>query len=137
MIAAVYRDEIVARYDCEDCRRSAMEWTRLGRCTGPLPDDQQATLPIMLRDKHGLEAASGKEFPARFDTCPRGLLRHDLDRDGELLAARVVSQAVVAEIHERWPDVPARLYRLAQLWRQTADERREAQWAADREVVRR
>lgn len=123
MTAAVYSDVIAGggAWDCETCGRDPEEWTRRGRCTGPLADGGLAELPIVIKRK-GREQSTSAAYPIMFDTCPRGLLRRDI-YPAENSATVIVSQAAYAEATKRWPDLPARLWELVVLWNTTRDAR--------------
>lgn len=120
----MYAREIGEQYDCAQCHASTHEWTRLGRCTGPLPDGGVVKLRVDLPDKAG-----AGEYPEEFATCPMGLLRADLDPEAHQVAV-LVSQAAAAEVDKRWPDVPAKLYGLLREWREAEAGRMTAEHEA-------
>lgn len=162
MIAAVYREEIAGswrcgehppparagcvdcarstpgQYDCGVCEASDVEWDKRGRCLGPVPDDGALPLRVDVRDHRagGALVTTSREYPARFSTCPRALLRPDLLPDRGALA-QVVAQAAAAEVDRRWPDVPAKVWALVQVQRRAQLERAEAQREAEAEATRR
>lgn len=161
MIAAVYREEIAGdwrcrehgypgqpgcvdcarsspgQYECSDCERSDQLWRERGQCTGPIPGDGVATLRVDVRDlRTRTLVTTTRSYPSRFETCPRALLRPDLLLDRGALAL-VVSQAVAADVDQRWPDVPAKLWSLVQVQRRATLERMEALREAESEALNR
>jgi hypothetical protein len=114
-MAAVYSDVITGggSWDCETCGLMPDEWERRGRCVR-LFSDAPEQLPVVVKRK-GHDVSTRKAYPAKFDQCPRSLLRRDL-YPAEVSTAVLVSQAAHAEVKRRWPDVPARLWELAVLW---------------------
>lgn len=111
-MAAVYSDVILSSgsWDCETCGHNPAEWTRRGRCTGPIANGVEQLL-VTIRRKGG-EQTIPHAYPVEFDQCPAGLLRADL-HPTEVTVAGLVTQAVRAEVKRRWPDVPAKLWELA------------------------
>jgi hypothetical protein len=161
VIAAVYREEIAGswrceahlppsrpgcvdcarstpgQYDCAACAASDDEWRARGRCVGARPDGGVAALRVDVRDlRAGALVTTAREYPARFETCPRALLRPDLLPDRGALA-QLVAQATAAEIDRRWPDIPAKLWSLIQTQRRAQVSRLEAQREAEQEALRR
>jgi hypothetical protein len=121
-MAAVFSDVITGsgRWDCEACSQYPKEWDRRGRCVGPIADGPEGLLvTIRRRPKGASEYASqetGKAYPdLEFDQCPRALLRPEVF-PAEVAAAHIVSQAVHAEVHKRWPELPGRLWQLVSQW---------------------
>ena len=132
-MAAVYSDVILkgGAWDCETCGHSSSEWTRRGRCTGPIVGGVEQ-LPIMIR-KEKIEVTSTRAYPAEFDQCPRALIRADI-YPAEVSTAALVSQAVHAEMKRHWPEVPARLWELMLLLEGERERRESAHIEAQYEA---
>lgn len=123
MTAAVYAAEIRSQYDCERCALSGYEWDRLGRCVGPLGEGGAVVVMENLPSSIGV-----REYPARWPCCPRSYLRDDLRPSAAI--ARVVSHAVSAKVERLWPDLPARLLALVNVWHAAEGERMNARHEA-------
>lgn len=111
MTAVVHAAEIEATFRCEECAEDQALYEQRGRCVGQMPSP--LPLPVWVRDSEGHAVLSTRYFDdLLFETCPRGLLRSDLNGDA-LAAVGVALRAEKGEIRRRWPDVPGRLWQLA------------------------
>lgn len=125
MTALVYEEEIRAQFDCSRCQATPSVWESLGRCTGPIPGEQNARLRVDLTDfKTGQPVSTSEPYPAEFGTCPRALLREDLNPDA-MAVARFVSRAVACEADLQM-DAPNRLFELGQRYRLDEAQKQEA-----------
>lgn len=122
MSALVYADEIRAGLQCADCQKNPGLWERRGRCVGPpthpLEDPFAVRFNVEAGDGRVLRTVAYSIDFAEMDenfiahgSCPRALLREDLNPDG-LTAALLVQDADFAGARERYPHMTAKLWEL-------------------------
>lgn len=128
MTALVHIAEIEREYDCSHCAQVPEMLAQRGCCVGPA--EGPLAVPVWARDRDGelrktsdlFSDPSMRDEPLTFATCPRGLVRHDINPDG-FATAVLVAHASHAEVRRSWPDVPAKLWDLVSTMERARDLR--------------
>lgn len=66
---------------------------------------------------------TGRNYGCKFDCCPKGLIRQDLNGE-ELSICQIVDDFVLAEKYKDYPNVPGKLFDLMKLFKNIKDTRK-------------